>query len=164
MAVAELPAPLNAGAYHVVAAETGKGPAAATQFRVLPFFYPRTSFHVPAELCNQMHMNLAMSWKPLEACREYDIHTTSIWSEDRFSDLHERVAYAVGPDEPDAHDHRGGTYATGLGYHARLLSDGGWHERLERFAPHVSSSWLIMNNELSVNLICPNTINIPNLQ
>jgi len=88
-----------------------------------------------------MHMNLAM-WheQSLETCQEYGLHTNS----GSVFDLHPRVAYVMGPDEPDAHDSRGGGYARGLGYHARDLAHSGWQELIQRFAPQ-AATWIIMN-------------------
>jgi len=90
-------------------------------------------------------MNVQM-WhlETLAQCRKHDIYTGAL-AGGAVSDYHERVAYVLGPDEPDAKDHRGGgTHAGGLGYHARMLTDWGQQEKLVRFAPHVAS-WLIMN-------------------
>ena len=143
LAVAQLSEPLKRGEYHVVGVQTDKGITAATQFRVLPFMFPRSSIHIPPTICGEMHMNLQM-WRqiPLDVCEEYDIHTLS--SSGGVFDAHKRVAFVMGPDEPDAHDNRGGGYNVGLGYHARMLANTGWQELIERFAPH-TASWLIMN-------------------
>ena len=146
LAVVELSKPLAVGEYHVVGIETESGRRIDAQFRVLPFFFPRSSIHVPAGRCEEMHMNLAM-WRQvsLETCQKYDLYTTYglDFGADIF-DLHPRVAYVLGRDEPDAHDNVGGGYGEGLGYHARRLSQSGWHELIERFAPH-TVSWIIMN-------------------
>jgi len=90
-------------------------------------------------------MNMQM-WhmEPLESCRKFDIYTTTC-SGTLASRYHERVAYVLGPDEPDAKDNRGGgAHRQGLGYHARELADSGWQEKLIRLVPHVAS-WIIMN-------------------
>ena len=142
LAVAKLDRPLARGAYHVVGVATDGGRQVAAQFRVLPFVFPRSSIHVPPALCKQMHMNVAMWYQQsLETCRKHDLFTTTGGS---MFGLHERVAFVIGPDEPDAHDNRGGGYANGLGYHARRLAHSGWQELIERFAPQ-ASSWIIMN-------------------
>ncbi len=141
LAVAKLSRPLQPGSYHVIAIERPNRSSMAAQFRVLPFFFPRTSIHVPPELCEEMHMNLAM-WhqQSLETCKKYGLYTTS----GNVFDLHPRVAYVLGPDEPDAHDNRGGGYARGLGSHARRLAHSGWQELIQRFAPD-AATWIIMN-------------------
>ncbi len=140
--VARLEAPLTAGGYHVVTATSGSGRQVAAQFRVLPWLFPRSSIHVPPELCEQMHMNLAM-WHAhsQEVCERYGLLTSATGG---MFDLHPRVAYLMGPDEPDAHDNRGGGYPTGLGYHARRLAQSGWQELLQRFSPQ-AASWIVMN-------------------
>lgn len=139
---AKLDRPLGQGEYHVVGATTDAGKAVAAQFRVLPFTFVRSSIHIPAELCRPMHMNLAMwSTESLETCREHRILTTTAGS---MFDLHDRVAFVIGPDEPDAQDNIGGGYANGLGYHARRLAESGWQELIERFAPQ-AASWIIMD-------------------
>jgi len=140
LVVAELPEALRSMTYHAVGVRTAQAQTAA-QFRVLPFSFPRSSIHVPPELCPEMHMNLAM-WhrQPFDTCRRYGIETTS----HEVFDPHGRVRYVIGPDEPDAADNRGGGYDRGLGYHARRLSDCGWQELVERFSPR-SASWIIMN-------------------
>lgn len=140
LAVAELPEALRPMTYHVIGVRTAQADTAA-QFRVLPFSFPRSSIHVPPELCPEMHMNLAM-WhrQPFDTCRRYGIETTS---HEPF-DPHGRVRYVIGPDEPDANDNRGAGYDKGLGYHARRLSDCGWQELVERFSPR-AASWIIMD-------------------
>ena len=74
-------------------------------------------------------MNLA-TWlmRSLEICREHDL-VTSAMQHDVFG-VHERVAYVLGPDEPDAKDDAGGGYDHGLGLHARKLAESGWQELL----------------------------------
>lgn len=140
LVVADLPQPLGLMAYHVVGLRTAHTSTAA-QFRVLPFVFPRSSIHVPAEQCPDMHMNLAM-WheQDLDTCRKYGIYTSTM----ELFDRHERVAYILGPDEPDAHDNCGGGYDRGLGYHARRLAQAGWQELIERHAPQ-AASWIIMD-------------------
>ncbi len=143
LAVAQLPRPLQTMTYHMVGVHSDTNQSVAAQFRVLPFFFPRSSIHVPASLCREMNMNLAM-WNPqsLETCEEFDIFTTT-HTGDMFN-AHRRAAYIMGPDEPDAHDNRGGGYDRGLGYHARLLAQSGWQELVQRFAPQ-AATWIIMN-------------------
>lgn len=143
LVAAPLPRPLVAMSYHVVTARTTAGEVVGGQFRVLPWFLPRSSIHVPSELCAEMNMNLGM-WhhRSLEDCREHGIQTTT--NTDRMFDAHERVRYILGPDEPDAGDNRGGGYDRGLGYHARRLSDSGWAELVQSQAPQVAT-WVIMN-------------------
>lgn len=140
LVVADLPHPLGQMEYHVVGLRTTHTSTAA-QFRVLPFVFPRSSIHVPAELCPAMHFNLAM-WheRDLDTCQKYGIYTSTM----ELFDRHERVAYILGPDEPDANDNRGGGYDRGLGYHARRLAHAGWQELIERHAPQ-AASWIIMN-------------------
>ena len=139
--VAKLPGPFAPSEYHVVAVTTDTGQTIAAQFRVLPFIFPRSSIHVPPGLCKPMHMNLAM-WheQSLETCLKHDLTTTS----KKVLDVHPRVAYVMGPDEPDAKDNRGGGYDRGLGYTARKLAQSGWHELVVRYAPR-AATWIIMN-------------------
>lgn len=143
--VAELDAPLALHSYHVVsvAPKTSDVPLAAARFRVLPHVFPRSSIHVPPELCDEMHMNLAM-WRMHDeaTCERFGLKTTAF--ESRVFDAHEHVAYIMGPDEPDAKDNRGGGYHRGLGYHARRLTHSGWQDLIARHAPWVAT-WLIMN-------------------
>jgi hypothetical protein len=140
LVVADLPEPLTPLSYHV-AGITAAQASTSAQFRVLPFVFPRSSIHVPDELCQEMGMNLAM-WheRDLATCQKYDFYTTT----SGLFDLHERVSFILGPDEPDANDNRGGGYDKGLGYHARALAQGGWQELIERHAPH-AASWIIMD-------------------
>ncbi len=145
---AKLPVPLKPYEYHVVSVQVeGAGqPPAAAQFRVLPFVFPRGSIHTPVDLCPPMNMNVTM-WRmvELESCDRFDLMTTC--SEHEVFDTHRRVAYIFGPDEPDAHDNRGGGYDRGLGYDARRLAVAGWQELVERYAPSVAS-WLIMDGTI----------------
>jgi len=143
LAVAELRRPLREMSRHVVSAETSTGQVAAAQFRVLPWFFPRSSIHVPSAMCAEMNMNLGM-WhlRPLAECEQFGIDTVT--NTERMFIAHERVRYIMGPDEPDAHDNRGAGYAAGLGYHARRLMDSGWSTLVDTQAPHVAT-WLIMN-------------------
>ncbi len=140
--LADLPAKLEPMSYHVVGVESERGPAVAAQFRVLPFWFPRSSIHVPQDACQEMHMNLGM-WhrRGLEECQNYDIKTSAF----HVFDNHERVAFVLGPDEPDAKDHHGGgTNRTGLGYHARRITQCGRQELIERHSPQ-AAYWMIMN-------------------
>jgi len=141
LVVARLPRALTPSEYHVVGVRTDSQITTAAQFRVLSWMFPRSSIQVRPELCKETHMNLTM-WveQALETCEEHDIYTTTT----KVFDLHPRVAYVMGPDEPDAHDNRGGGYARGLGYHARMLADSGWQELIEHQAPGVPT-WIIMN-------------------
>ncbi|MBT7300174.1 MAG: hypothetical protein HN849_11705 [Victivallales bacterium] len=146
LAVVKLRRPLQQGEYHTVGATAAAGHRIAGQFRVLPFRFVRSSIHIPSEKCEEMHMNLAM-WhkKPEAACRTHNIFTTSPTQDVGVgSPLHSRVAFVIGPDEPDARDNRGGGYRKGLGSHARRLAHAGWQELIERFSPH-AASWIIMN-------------------
>lgn len=144
LVVADLPEPLEELAYHVAGVQTAHTSTAA-QFRVLPFTFPRSSIHVPPSLCAEMHMNLAMWYQQdLETCQRYNVDTTTAGPP---FDLHPRIRFILGPDEPDANDNRGGGYDRGLGYHARRLADCGWQELIERFAPH-AASWIIMNGTI----------------
>ena len=139
---AKLSSPLKVGNYHVVGVKTEKGRVIAAQFRVLGLYYPRSSIHVPSELCKQLHMNLGM-WheRSPEECEQYNIGTTSYTP---FSS-NQHVDFVLGPDEPDAKDNRGGgTHANGLGWHARGLTFSGWQQLIERYAPQ-AASWIIMN-------------------
>jgi len=138
--VADLPQRLELMSYHIAGIQTTRTSTAA-QFRVLPFVFPRSSIHVPPELCRKMHMNLAL-WheQDLATCKKYNLYTTTM----EIFDRHERVSFILGPDEPDANDNRGGGYDRGLGYHARRLAHAGWQELIERHAPH-AASWIIMN-------------------
>jgi len=142
LAVVQFPKAMVSGAYHVVGVETAAGRRIDVQFRVLPFMYPRTSIHIPVDMCQQMHMNVKM-WYPesLQACIDNDVYSAT--AGDPFQQ-HERVRFLLGPDEPDAHDNRGGGYHTGLGYHARRLAHSGWQELIDRYAPQ-AASWIIMN-------------------
>ncbi len=143
LAVATLPVSLAPHGYHVVGVETDGGKHVAAQFRVLPFVFPRGSIHTPADRLEPMNMNTAM-WRMIDeaTCRKFGVTTTC--HELSLFRVHPRVAYIFGPDEPDAHDNRGGGYDKGLGWHARRLACAGWQELVHRFAPHVAT-WLIMN-------------------
>ena len=142
LAVVQLPEAMVSGAYHVVGVETDIGRRVDAQFRALPFMYPRTSIHIPVDMCQQMHMNVKMWYaESLQACLDNDVYSAT--AGDPFQQ-HERVAFVMGPDEPDAHDNRGGGYHTGLGYHARRLAHSGWQELIDRHAPQ-AASWIIMN-------------------
>jgi hypothetical protein len=146
--VARLNAPLALHDYHVVGVRT-KGAVAssiAAQFRVMPFVFPRGSIHTPADLCGRMHMNMSMwNMTDLETCDRLNLMTTT--HEWGLFDVHRRVACIFGPDEPDAHDNRGGGYEKGLGYHARRLAESGWQDLVERHAPSVAT-WLIMDGTI----------------
>ncbi len=132
---AKLAKPLKVGDFHVAQVRTSSGKSVAAQFRVMRFWFPRSSFHVPPEICKAMRMNLAMVHEhDLKTCEKYNIHTTS----HSVLDLHKRVAYIYGPDEPDAQDNRGGGYANGLGATGRALTESSWQELLER-SPWVAS-------------------------
>ncbi len=132
---AKLAKPLKVGDFHVAQVATSSGKSVAAQFRVMRFWFPRSSFHVPPEICKAMHMNLAMVHEhDLKTCEKYNIYTTT----NNVLDLHKRVAYVYGPDEPDAQDNRGGGYANGLGATGRALADSSWQELVER-SPWVAS-------------------------
>ncbi|MBN1346230.1 MAG: hypothetical protein JXQ73_26310, partial [Phycisphaerae bacterium] len=144
LAVAKIPSPLKPHSFHVVGIQAeGTPEQVAAQFRVLPFVFPRGSIHTPVSQLKQMNMNMAM-WRMVDqaSCEKYDVTTTC--HEYRVFDIHPRVAYIFGPDEPDAHDNRGGGYDVGLGWHARRLTQSGWQTLVERHAPNVAT-WLIMN-------------------
>ncbi|MDK0545393.1 hypothetical protein P6O83_15790, partial [Clostridium perfringens] len=49
LVVAPLSGPLAPMSLHAVTARTKQGGAAGAQFRVLPWFFPRSSIHVPSE-------------------------------------------------------------------------------------------------------------------
>ena len=138
---AELPEELQLGDYHVFGVTTASGDRRTAEFRVLPFEFPRSSIHVPAEMCEEMHMNLLM-WnvRPQEVCEKFGVDTTSLG----IFDPHDRVAYILGPDEPDAHDNLGGGYDRGLGLTARRLATSDRLAMIERFAPG-RPWWVIMN-------------------
>ena len=138
LAVAKLDAPLSNGEYHVAGVAAKDGTRVDAQFRVLPFFFARSSIHVPIALCKDMHMNLA-TWHmhSEEECREYGIPTTAMHS--CVTSLHSQAPIIFAPDEPDAKDNRGGGYDKGLGWHARLLSHAGWQELAERCDPPAAS-------------------------
>lgn len=143
LAVATLPHALAKGSYHVAGLHLATGNIIAAQFRVLPHMFPRSSVHVPVEQCRPLHMNLATWWmRSLEECVEHDIYTSAM--QHRVFGVHERVAYVLGPDEPDAKDNAGGGYDKGLGWHVRMLADSGWQELLERYNGPVPS-WLNMD-------------------
>ena len=143
LAVAQFDTPLTLGAYHVAGIRDAGGAHVAARFRVLPFIYPRSSVHTPSQMCKPMHMNLG-SWhqRPLQDCLDHEILTTTM-HHSVFS-AHERVAYIIGPDEPDAKDNAGGGYDKGLGLNARRLADSGWQELVERFMAPIPS-WLNMD-------------------
>ena len=138
---ARLKQPLKQGSTHTAGVKTGGGDMVTAQFRVLPWFFPRTSIHIPANMAHEMNMNLLM-WNQhsLEDCDAVDLDTSS----HNIFGGHERVAYVLGPDEPDAHDNRGGGYDVGLGAIARELAHNRWQQLVERFAPQ-ANSWIIMN-------------------
>lgn len=143
LAVAPLPRALSPLSFHAVTVRTADGAATGAQFRVLPWFFPRSSIHVPSEICREMGMNLGMwHFRPLDECRRYGLPTTT--ETDRMFDAHEWVRFIMGPDEPDAGDNRGGGYDRGLGYHARRLQESGWAELVASQAPRVAT-WLIMD-------------------
>jgi len=143
LVVARLPEPLTPMSFHVATARAASGAIAGAQFRVLPWFFPRSSIHVPSELCGKMSMNLGMwHFRSLDECRQYGLPTTT--NTDRMFDAHERVRFILGPDEPDAQDNCGGGYDRGLGYQARRLTDSGWAELVAGQAPHVAT-WVIMD-------------------
>ncbi|MBN1437434.1 MAG: hypothetical protein JW936_10200 [Sedimentisphaerales bacterium] len=141
--VADLAEPLRRNSYHVISVSYADGVVSAAQFRQQEFFFPRSSFLTPASLCPEMNMNFVL-WqqRPLEECLRYDVYT-STYATNCF-DLHERVRYVFGPDEPDAHDNRGGGYDVGLGATARTLAETGWHEVLDNYASN-TSSMLVVN-------------------
>ena len=143
LAVAEFPKPLVVGDYHVVAIETEDGRKVAAQFRVLPFEFPRSSIHVPADLAQPMHMNL-LTWRMhgLETCQALGLSTTCMDS--MVLHTHPLVRYIFAPDEPDAKDNRGGGYDRGLGWHARMLEESRWQELVERRSPPLIS-WMNIN-------------------
>lgn len=133
-------APLS---FHAITAQTDAGQTAGAQFRVLPWMFPRSSIHVPSELCAEMNMNLGMwHFRSLEDCLKHGIPTTT--NTDRMFDAHQQVRFILGPDEPDAGDNRGGGYDRGLGSHARRLAESGWADLVASQAPHVAT-WVIMN-------------------
>lgn len=138
---ARLPEKLSVGDYHVFGVTTASGDHRTAEFRVLPFEFPRSSIHVPAEACGELHMNLLM-WhrRPHEVCEKYDVDTTATG----LFDLHDRVTYLLGPDEPDAHDNLGGGYDKGLGLTARRLARSRQLAMIQRFAPG-RPWWVIMN-------------------
>lgn len=142
LVIARLPVTLDPMSYHVVGIDSERGPTVAAQFRVLPFWFPRSSIHVPGEICQEMHMNLGMWHKRgFQQCTKFDIWSSTF---DVF-DNHERIAFILGPDEPDAKDHHGGgTHQTGLGYHARRITQSGRQELIERHSPQ-AAYWMIMN-------------------
>ncbi len=142
LVLADLPAKLSPMSYHVVGIESERGPPVAAQFRVLPFWFPRGSIHVPGEVCQEMHMNLGMWHRlKLETCLKNNIRSSAF----HVFDNHERVAFVLGPDEPDAKDnHGGGTHRIGLGYHARRITQCGRQELIEHHSPQ-SAYWVIMN-------------------
>jgi hypothetical protein len=90
-----------------------------------------------------MHMNLATWWpRPLEECREHGVYTSAM-EHDVFG-VHERVAYVIGIDEPDAKDNAGGGYDKGLGLNARRIAHSGWQQLAERY-DHPVPTWLNMD-------------------
>jgi len=143
LAVARLPRALQDMSFHVLSAITTAGATAGAQFRVLPWFLPRSSIHVPSSLCEEMNMNLGMwHFRSEQECRQYGIPTST--NTHRMFDAHAQVRYILGPDEPDAKDNRGGGYGRGLGSHARRLRASGWSQLVASQAPHVAT-WIIMN-------------------
>ena len=90
-----------------------------------------------------MNMNfVVVAASSLEECVKYDVFT-STYATNCF-DLHERVLYVFGPDEPDAKDNRGGGYDVGLGATARTYIETGWHDLLDNYASS-ASSFLVIN-------------------
>jgi hypothetical protein len=143
LVVAELPKPLRVGDYHTVGIATAENGRVAAQFRVMPFEFPRSSIHVPADLAQSMHMNL-LTWRMhgLETCEAVRLSTSCMDSE--VLHTHPLVRYIFAPDEPDAKDNRGGGYDRGLGWHARMLAESRWQELVERRTPPLIS-WMNMN-------------------
>lgn len=138
LAVVKLDQPLREGDYHVAGATDAAGRSTHAQFRVLPYLFPRSSIHVPAELAGDMHMNL-LTWlmTSQETC-EIEGLTTSCMHTDVFR-MHPLVKCIFAPDEADAKDNRGGGYDKGLGWHARMLAESGWQELVARHTPPVFS-------------------------
>ena len=159
LAVAKLAQPLTVGDFHVASVETDAGQTSAAQFRVLPFFFMRTSWNWGAESPQQvrdLHMNTIFKSGDisLEKCEEYGLYADS--------GRHERHRFEYFFDEPDAKDQveeffekygkwqdgpaddTGRAWAVGLGRHARERVSSGRFERLERELPH-AASYLITN-------------------
>lgn len=140
---ADLPHPLKVGDYHTFGVKTASNRQWNAEFRTLAFEFPRNSIYVPAERCREVHMNLLLwSMQPKELCDQYDVNTTTIIN--AIFNLHDRVTYVLGPDEPDAHDNQGGGYDRGLGYYGRSLAESHRLAMIERYAP-ARPWWVIMN-------------------
>ena len=150
--VAKLKKPLESMSFHVVGVDREGGEAIDAQFRVQHWFFPRTSVHVPPEVCGEMNMNTRMWTDPgFEECEEYDIYTAT--GEEQLWNAHERVRYIMGVDEPDAHDGKyarniglpnNERYARALGYQARRKAVGEWTTLTDRFAPQ-AATWIVVN-------------------
>ncbi len=146
LVVAKLNQPLEVGDYHVAGVKTDAGKAVDAQFRVLPFVFLRSSIGTPPSMLHELNMNVSM-WNKLSlaSCEKYDVFTSALWG--NVYDLHSRVAYAIGLDEPDGtFDPQGGRGPGGLGRCARLGTQmSGWNSIVERFAPKVAT-WAMLNH------------------
>jgi len=161
LAVAKLSKPLQIGDFHVAGVETDRGAAVAAQFRVLPFFFLRTSWNwypKSPQVVRDLHMNAVFD-KPgtytAEKARQLNIYTMMSVHDDY--GRHDRSRYEYFTDEPDAKDlapgshelygkpnmqhpqYTGRVWAIGLGRTAREMTESGRFEKLEREIPHAAS-------------------------
>ena len=150
--VAKLKQPLESMSYNIVGVDREGGDPIDAQFRVLHWFFPRTSIHIPPQLCAEMNMNMRMWTDPgFEECDQYDIVTAT--GEEQLWNVHDRTWYIMGVDEPDAHDGKyardiglesNERYARALGFQARRKTLGEWTTLTYRFAPK-AAPWIVVN-------------------
>lgn len=149
--VAKLPKALKVGDYHTVGIKLGRGKWMDAQFKVLPFFYPRSSIYASCKITKQHNMNFAMGGNTdFETMKKYDLKANR--NHKGVFNTHARILFIFGPDEPDAWDWRGSgkeskiqgqDHAKGLGWHARMLIETGWLELVEHHCPHVASNLML---------------------
>jgi len=159
LAIATLDKPLKIGDYHIAAVKTDKAKTIGAQFRVLPFFFMRTSWNwspQSAQEVRDMHMNTVFKsgGYSLEKCREYGLYSDA--------GDHSRMRYHYFSDEPDGRDalpeffekfgrwqdedplYTGKAWAVGLGRIARRLVTQRTIERFEHTTPQ-AASYIIIN-------------------
>ena len=163
LAVAKLPQELQIGDFHVAGVETDAGMSSESQFRVLPFFFMRTSWNWGPDSPQQvrdLHMNTIFKSGnvTLERCEQYGIYSDS--------GGHARHRYEYFYDEPDGKDQAPGyfekygswqdeepvltgrAWARGLGRNARDMVTSGRFEQTERELPH-AATYIIINGTTS---------------
>ena len=159
LAVAALPSSLRIGDFHVAGAQASGGQSTAAQFRVLPFFFMRTSWNwgpSEPEHTRELHMNTWFKSPGLPAERYEEL---GVYAD---SGRHERHRFEYYYDEPDAKDQAPGCFekygewqdeppdmtgrawARGLGRNARQRVTCGMFERDYAQIPH-AANYIITN-------------------